>query len=236
MIKFRNINFSAWVLRLFVQALAIVLVCASTYAGSSAEASAVPTACCLLSTANSQLPTDYSLLSTPYSSRQEIKRYYIRYDIKSSNNSIVDSSILMIPGDLDFRAESYSVWRIKGQTTAVPGSSTEESLTLARENALKQLLEEQGLKSVSTKSSVSGSTSGQAAKMDTVISYEGSFIAPIEVVEQSYDSATQSFTAVFIVRFSPVSFPDRWKWLKFKTRIKSFFQDAFSGLDHHFDQ
>ncbi|MDY0221451.1 MAG: hypothetical protein RBR67_09970 [Desulfobacterium sp.] len=161
---------------------------------------------------------------------QEIERYYIRYDIKSSNNRIVHSTILMVPGDTDFRAETYVILRIKGQTTAVPGNSTEQSLTRARENALKQLLEERGLKSVSTKSTVSATPAGQAATMDTVISYEGAFISPIEVVEQGYDFQTQSFTAVFLVRFSPVSFPDRWKWLRFKTRMKSFFQDVIPSL------
>jgi hypothetical protein len=164
---------------------------------------------------------------------QEIKQYYIRYDIKSSNNRIVNSTILMVPGDTDFRTKSYRVWRIKGQTTAVPGNSTKQSLNRARENALKQLLEERGLKSVSTKTSVSA---GKTAAMETVISYEGGFIAPIEVVEQGYDPQAQSFTAVFLVRFSPVSFPDRWKWLKFKTTIKSFFKDVFSGLDNLFGQ
>lgn len=156
---------------------------------------------------------------------QGINCYYIRYDIKSSNNRIVDSTLLMVPANQEFRTAIFSTQRARGGTTAVPGDSAEQSLARARENALKQLLEQRGLKSVSTRSSV---FSGQTAAMETVISYEGAFLPPIEAVEQGYSPQTGSFTAVFLVRFSPIAFPDQWEWLKFKTRLKSIFQDIIT--------
>lgn len=165
------------------------------------------------------------LVSSPARASQGIGCYYIRYDIKSSNSRIVDSTLVMVPADQEFRTAVFSTQRAGGGTTAVPGDSAEQSLARARENALKQLLEQRGLKSVSTRSSV---FSGKTAAMETVISYEGAFIPPIEVVEQDYSPRTGSFTAVFLIRFSPIAFPDQWKWLKFKTRLKSIFQDIVS--------
>ena len=156
---------------------------------------------------------------------QGIGCYYIRYDIKSSNNRIVDSTLLMVPADSEFRSEGFTTLWAGGMTTAVPGDSGTQLLLRARENALKQLLEQRGLKSVSTRSSV---FSAQTPAMETVISYEGAFIPPIAVEQQGYGPGTESYSAVFRVRFSPIAFPDRWKWLEFKHRIKSIFQDMVS--------
>ncbi len=156
---------------------------------------------------------------------QGIGCYYIRYDIKSSNNRIVDSTLVMVPADREFRAAVFSTLRAGGGTTAAPGDSTEQSLARAQENALKQLLEQRGLKSVATRSSV---FSGQTAAMETVVSYEGAVVPPIEIVEQGYLPQKGAFTAVFLVRFSPIAFPDQWKWLKFKSTLKSIFQDMVS--------
>lgn len=151
--------------------------------------------------------------------------YYIRYDIKSYNNRIVDSSLLMVPADQDFRAEDFTTWEARGFIEAVPGDSARERLDRARENALKMLLEEKGLKSVSTASSF---FSNKTAGADTVMSYEGAIIPPMEVVEQSYDPENKSFMALFKVRFSPISFPDQWKRLQLKRKVKHFFEDFIS--------
>ncbi|WP_232364042.1 hypothetical protein [Desulforapulum autotrophicum] len=163
--------------------------------------------------------------SSPAGANQGIGCYYIRYDIKSSNNRIVDSALVMVPADQEYRTSVFYPHRAGGGTTAVPGNSAEQSLARAQENALKKLLEQRGLKSVSSRSSV---FSGKTAAMETVISYEGAFLPPIEVVEQNYSPRTESFNAVFLVRFSPIAFPDQWKWLEFKTRVKSIFQDIIS--------
>ncbi len=166
-----------------------------------------------------------TLIPTGSDGSEGIRLYYLRYDIKSSNNMVVDTSLLMVPADNDFRAENFTTVSTKGSVTAVPGDSTRERLDRARENALKLLLEEKGLRSVSTVSSV---FSNKTAGIDTVLSYEGAVMPPMETLSSSYDPQTQCFTAVFKARFTPLAFPDRWKLLQIKTKIKQALQGFIS--------
>jgi len=157
------------------------------------------------------------LMVQPSCSKEGIGLYYLRYDIKSSNNRIVDTSLVMIPADNDFRAENFTTISARGSITAVPGDSMADMVNQARKSALKQVLEKNGLKSVSTASSIfSNKTSG----IDTVLSYEGAMIPPMEMVESTYDSDTNCFSAVFRISFSPLDFPDKWRMLQMKTKIK----------------
>ncbi|MCP4116853.1 MAG: hypothetical protein GY737_15845 [Desulfobacteraceae bacterium] len=165
------------------------------------------------------------LVTAASGASQGIGIYYLRYDIKSSNNRVVDTKLLMVPADNDFRAENFTTIATRGSVTAVPGDSTRERLDRAKENALKLLLEEKGLKSVSTASSV---FSGKTAGIDTVVSYEGAVIPPMETLSTAYDPRTQCFSAVFNARFTPLAFPDRWKLLHFKTKIKQALQGFIS--------
>ncbi|MBI9092171.1 MAG: hypothetical protein JEZ12_23410 [Desulfobacterium sp.] len=171
------------------------------------------------------LLTALTLMPTESRGSEGIRVYYLRYDIKSSNNRIVDTNLLMVPADNDFRAENFTTVSTRGSVTAVPGDSTRERLDRARENALKLLLEENGLKSVSTVSSV---FSNKTAGIDTVLSYEGAVIPPMETLSSSYDPQTQCFSAVFKARFTPLAFPDRWKRLQIKTKIKQALQGFIS--------
>lgn len=166
-----------------------------------------------------------TLMPTGSDANEGIRLYYLRYDIKSSNNRIVDTSLLMVPADNDFRAENFTTVSTRGSVTAVPGDSTQERLNRAKENALKLLLEEKGLKSVSTVSSI---FSSKAAGIDTVLSYEGAVIPPMETLSSNYDPQTQCFSAVFKARFTPLAFPDRWKRLLIKTKIKQALQGFIS--------
>ena len=166
-----------------------------------------------------------TLMTRDSQGSEGIRLYYLRYDIKSSNNRIVDTHLLMVPADNDFRAENFATVSTRGSVTAVPGDSIRERLDRAKENALKLLLEERGLKSVSTVSSV---FSNETAGIDTVLSYEGAVIPPLTTLSSSYDPETQCFSAVFNARFTPLAFPDRWKLLHIKTKIKQTLQGFIS--------
>ncbi|MCF8044361.1 MAG: hypothetical protein K9J83_00770 [Desulfarculaceae bacterium] len=148
---------------------------------------------------------------------EEIRHYYVRYDIKSSGNRLVDSNLTMVPAENEFRAENFSPVAAKGVISAVPGSSPETTVDrltlLAKRDALKRLLRDKGLKSVTSRDS------------DTVVSYEGAVKTPVKLVTRQYNKETGRFEASFQVVFSPTAFPDRWDELEFKDRVKQLFSD-----------
>ena len=148
-----------------------------------------------------------------------IRHYYVRYDVKSSGHKIVDSKLTMVPAENEFRAENFSPVPVKGAISAVPGNSPETSMDrltlLAKRDALKRLLRQKGLKSVTSKDT------------DTVISYEGAVKTPVKLVTREYNKETGQFEANFQVVFSPTAFPDRWDELEFKNRMKQLFSDFF---------
>lgn len=149
--------------------------------------------------------------------QQEIRHYYIRYDVKYSVHRVVDSKLTMVPAENEFRAENFSQISAKGVISAVPGSSPEtsvEQLTLlAKRDSFKRMLRDKGLKSVTSRDA------------DTVVSYEGAIITPVKLTGRGYNKKTGQFEASFQVVFSPTSFPDRWDELEFKDRVKQIFLD-----------
>ena len=150
-------------------------------------------------------------------SQQEIRDYYVRYDIRSFGNKLVDSKLTMVPAENEFRAENFSQVRIKGAISAVPDTSPETSMErltlLAKRDALKRLLRSKGLKSVTSRDA------------DTVVSYEGAVITPVKLLGRQYNRESGQCEAKFQVVFSPTAFPDRWEELEFKDRVKKLFSD-----------
>ncbi len=145
--------------------------------------------------------------------QEGLKNYYIRYDIKSSKHKIVDANLLMIPAKEDFRAEEFLKISTSGVIFLTPGESKNTLYQLAKEQALKSVLEKKGLKSVKTKDS------------DTVISYEGAVITPVEITEKSYNEDKNTYHYEAKIEFSPIAFPDKWKSLGMKYKIKRAFTD-----------
>ena len=154
----------------------------------------------------------------PVQANEEIRHYYVRYDIKSSGNKLVDSKLTMVPAENEFRAENFSRIAAKGAISAGPGSSSGTSsvdrlILSAKRDALKRVLRERGLKSVTSRDA------------DTVVSYEGAVKTPVELTGHGYNRETGQFEASFQVVFSPTAFPDRWEELEFKDRVKKLFSD-----------
>ena len=156
------------------------------------------------------------------SAKEEIRLYYVRYDVKSTGHSLVDSNLTMVPAKNEFRAENFSQVAVKGAISSVPGTSPETSMDrltlLAKRDALKRLLRSKGLKSVTSRDT------------DTVVSYEGAVKTPVELIERQYNKETGQFEAKFQVVFSPTAFPDRWDELEFKDRAKKLFSDFLELL------
>jgi len=144
-----------------------------------------------------------------------INTYYIKYDIKSSKNTIVNDNLLMVPSKNDFRAEKFSQISVSGVISAAPGESNESAQKRIKENALKNILLNNGLKSVKTKD------------YDTVISYEGVMMTPLTLVKNTYVKEQNGYLYEVRVEFSPIAFPDRWETLNMRHKIKELVYDFF---------
>ncbi len=154
------------------------------------------------------------LISATYPD-EGIDRYYIKYDIKSSKNIVMNDNLLMIPAKNDFRAEKFSRISVSGVLSAALGESNESAQKRIKENALKHILLNNGLKSVKTKD------------YDTVVSYEGMIITPLTLIKNTYNEERNGYLYEVRVEFSPIAFPDRWETLNMKYKIKEFFYDFF---------
>lgn len=158
-----------------------------------------------------------SLSNTPLIHATEgIEQYHIRYDIKSSRNKIVSTHLSMIPAENEFRAENYSLKTASGAISAGPAEAEAAVEKRIKEDALKTILISEGLKSVKTRD------------YDTVTSYEGVLTGPVRIIKTTYQPDREIYAYEARVEFSPISFPDRWRTLKFKHKIKqginSFFE------------
>lgn len=148
----------------------------------------------------------YPLLSL--SGYEGISMYYARYDVKSSNNRLVDDNLLVAPSAGDFRGENFSLVSISGAISAVDRDPSVDLDTLIQNNALKGILVKNGLKSVQTKD------------FDTIVSYEGLIKAPVQIIRKSYIEEQNHIMYEAQVEFSPIAFPEKWEYLGVKNRLK----------------
>ena len=144
-----------------------------------------------------------------------INTYYIRYDVKSSANRIIDDNLLMVPSKNDFRAENFSQISTKGVISSPPGEASASIDNRIRDNCLKAILVKNGLKSI------------HAKDLDTVVSYEGVIITPLNILKKTYHENQNTYTYEARVEFSPMAFPDKWKTLAIKHRAKQVLNNFF---------
>ena len=141
--------------------------------------------------------------------------FYVRLDIHSSANRIQNENLIMVPSKNDFRAEKFSQVSVSGVISATPGESNESTQKRIKENALKTILLNNGLKSVKTKD------------YDTVVSYEGVIITPLTLRKNTYLEERSEYMYEVKIDFCPIAFPDRWETLNMKHRIKEMAYDFF---------
>jgi hypothetical protein len=144
-----------------------------------------------------------------------IDHYYVRYDFKSSKNQITDARLTMVPADNEFRAENFSLSQVSGVISSHGRESKPAIEKRVKENALKHLLENKGLKSVKTHNH------------DTIVSYEGVVITPMDISILAYDDDREGYGYRARIQFCPIAFPDQWEGLNFKHKLKEFFHDFF---------
>ncbi|WP_245568933.1 hypothetical protein [Desulfobacter curvatus] len=145
----------------------------------------------------------------------EINTYYIRFDLKSSNQRITDGKLTMVPANEAFRAANFSYFPISGIIQALPQEASQTIEAKIKQNAFIQLLEQKGLKSI------------KALNNDTIVSYEGCVRLPIALYISSYDDENKGFPYSARILFSPLSFPDQWKSLHRRFKIKELLDNFF---------
>ena len=145
--------------------------------------------------------------------RNATEIYYIRLDMTSSNHKIIDQRLTMVPAQNDYRAEAFSVQSVSQTITADRQVSDHTLENLAKREAFMEILEQNGLKSVST------------LDHTTVISYEGMVRTPIDLQIGPYEEALAGYSFSAQTRFAPVAFPDRWESMKKDFQIKQLLND-----------
>ncbi len=134
--------------------------------------------------------------------------YYIRYDVKSSKNRISSDNLLMIPAENEFRSEKFSYIITTGVISARSNENNFSVDEKIRDDALKTVLKNNGLKSV------------ESRDLDTVISYEGMIMTPVKIIKNNYSEKLDNYSYEAGVEFAPIAFPDRWETLHMKYRFK----------------
>lgn len=158
----------------------------------------------------------FILINTDICDGSKINQYYIRYDVKSVDHQIFDTRLTMIPAQEEFRAEKFALSRFSGILAAGPVGDARPNLELkAKEDALKMILKTKGLKSVTSRDT------------DTVVSYEGVVKVPIRLRLSTYDKGFKGYPYTVQVRFSPLSFPDKWGYMGLKKKAVETFYEFF---------
>jgi hypothetical protein len=146
---------------------------------------------------------------------KEISTYYIRFDLKSANQRITDGKLTMVPAHEEFRAAKFSCFPISGIIPALPQEAAPTIEAKIKQNAFIQLLEQNGLKSVTT------------LNYDTIVSYEGCVQMPMTLFISPYDDKNKGFPYTARGLFSPLSFPDQWESLRRQFKIKKLLDNFF---------
>ncbi len=151
--------------------------------------------------------------------------YYVRFDIRSKDNRLERSNLLMIPADGEYRAENFFTHVITGSADNAQAGQKGMSLqTRAEHNAIKLFLEHHGLESVKSQSA----TVNGLAHSETVVSYEGAIWLPYKRISHHFDSNAGLYTVSIEVLFAPLAFPDRWEDMALKYKINQLFRKFFS--------
>ncbi len=149
------------------------------------------------------------LLTSPGLALEGISSYYLRYDVQSKKNQIRNERLTMVPAEDEFRAENFSLHERSGLISSHQGTPQPERQ--AREQILKSLLMEKGLKSLKTLGT------------DTIVSYEGVIHAPIRIKTWETKGNTIRYRAH--IQFAPLAFPDQWEKLSTRHQIKQTVQN-----------
>ncbi len=147
---------------------------------------------------------------------QGIKMYYIRYEIFSLRHKVAKDTLTMVPAQNNQTWEKLSAYTIPGFLTGDPLESDAALEVRVKEQFLKKVLEQKGLKSVRTQD------------VNTIVTYEALVETPVTIQINSYDTAKGGYPYTAQVNVAPMAFPDQrgrlWTKSKFKRLLNEVIQ------------
>ena len=146
---------------------------------------------------------------------------YLRSDTKTSNGVIIESNLLIVPAEDDFRIKKFNCYSISG--SAVPDAKP-DVLSAAKHNAFLNLLLSQGVKSVANRSELKNSSPYE----ESVLSYEGFIKSAYTITKQGYNSNKTEFIIEIDVLFAPMAYPSEWSFYYFKKKLYEAAQSMIS--------
>ncbi|MBF0226773.1 MAG: hypothetical protein HQK76_15070 [Desulfobacterales bacterium] len=138
--------------------------------------------------------------------------YYVRYDMKSQGGIITELDFIMILSEDEFRAEEFTVFYEIGLSEENSKAPPESS---ALHHAITKILVDHGIKTVKNKKNLINFIYSD----ETILSYAGVIKAPFKIQKKGYLPDSERYKIEVEICFSPIAFPERWKWLYFKKRI-----------------
>ncbi len=159
----------------------------------------------------------------------EVKIFYTRFDMRFIDNRAEKSNLLMVPANNDYRTAKFTTLTISGSASfSAFNQSNLDIQTRAAHNAIKFLLETKGLKSLKSKTTTFKTSLSHA---QVVMSYEGAVKVPYRIITKNFDVNTDTYTTQIEIDFAPIAFPDKWKDMEIKHKIKQVFQDFIPFFD-----
>lgn len=119
----------------------------------------------------------------------------------------------MLPAENEFRGEKFSRLELTHFIKTNPEDSKEIIDRKAKQHALKTVLEQNGLKSVTTQNK------------DTIISYEGVIKTPVLITLSASETQKGEVRYTARLQFAPLAFPDQWEFRQKNAVIKNKLHD-----------
>lgn len=164
-----------------------------------------------------------TLLLQPSTALCETSIYYARYQMRTENGMIVQSSLELIPAQEEFRIEGFQRFRVSGTAR---GSNEIDAESAAIHDAVTKLLVMSGLQSVNSlrrmvhTDAVSGN--GDVA----VLNYEGVVCFPVSIESRKAGGGSNLYRIDAEIDFAPLAFPTRWSALYIDHLVKKTVRDA----------
>ncbi|MBF0118728.1 MAG: hypothetical protein HQK79_07820 [Desulfobacterales bacterium] len=148
--------------------------------------------------------------------------YYVRLDLKTINGIMSETNLTMSQAYEEFRIEKFNTIKVKG---IADSSSNIDLISTAKHNAISNLLIKFGLISVKSKNNYYLSV---FAYDEIIVSYEGLISLPLNILNHGYTKDNKNYEIELEVIFSPIAFPDEWRYLYLKDKISRTINDLLS--------
>lgn len=146
---------------------------------------------------------------------------YLRADTKTANGIVVESNLLVVPADNDFRIKAFNCYTINGQAK---NDATPDALSAAKHNAFLNLLLLKGIKSINNKSELK-----QSHQYDeSILSYEGFLKSDYTITKKKYTADGGELLLELEVWFAPIAYPPEWSFYYFKKKLYDLMRNVIS--------